>query len=244
MATGAPFKSWRNKFFGNNASDNGTDDLAIWFDHIVTSSTRFGIGVGGVLRYAPGSQPSGGQAINSALDIWGIAGANNESPTSLTIDEHNGASFQVSAYAETGKTLTTTLARAIKVTAPTDIGSGTINVTSYYGIDIENCSGFATNSGAIRIANNNYIVGRNAANDDDKTLLGIDSSNNVIFGDSSVAMLLNGSIVLSIPAFGLSDGITAPTAIPGFAQIYVDTADGDLKVRFGDGVTKTLATDV
>lgn len=39
------------------------------------------------------------------------------------------------------------------------------------------------------------------------------------------------------------DGIAAPTAIVGKAQIYVDTADGDLKVRFGDNVTKIVAAD-
>lgn len=44
-------------------------------------------------------------------------------------------------------------------------------------------------------------------------------------------------------AFGIQDGVTAPTTRTGFAYIYVDSADGDLKVRFGDGVTKTLATD-
>jgi hypothetical protein len=27
------------------------------------------------------------------------------------------------------------------------------------------------------------------------------------------------------------------------AIIYVDTADGDLKVRFGDGTIKTIVTD-
>lgn len=42
----------------------------------------------------------------------------------------------------------------------------------------------------------------------------------------------------------LTDGVTAPTAVSGLAFIYVDTADGDLKVRFGDGVTKTITTDV
>lgn len=41
----------------------------------------------------------------------------------------------------------------------------------------------------------------------------------------------------------LKDGVTAPTAVTGKAFIYIDTADGDLKVRFGDGTTKTLATD-
>lgn len=41
----------------------------------------------------------------------------------------------------------------------------------------------------------------------------------------------------------LTDGATAPSAASGFGAIYIDSADGDLKVRFGDGVTKTLATD-
>jgi len=41
----------------------------------------------------------------------------------------------------------------------------------------------------------------------------------------------------------LGDGVAAPTAASGIAFIYVDSADGDLKVKFGDGTTKTLATD-
>ena len=41
----------------------------------------------------------------------------------------------------------------------------------------------------------------------------------------------------------LADGITAPTTVTGFAQLYVDSADGDLKVKFGDGTVKTIVTD-
>lgn len=41
----------------------------------------------------------------------------------------------------------------------------------------------------------------------------------------------------------LVDGIAAPSAQAGRALIYVDTADGDLKVKFADGTTKTIATD-
>jgi hypothetical protein len=41
----------------------------------------------------------------------------------------------------------------------------------------------------------------------------------------------------------VTDGITAPAAATGRARIYVDTADGDLKVIFADGTIKTLATD-
>lgn len=50
-------------------------------------------------------------------------------------------------------------------------------------------------------------------------------------------------IVKSIPPLGLTDGVSAPAAISGFALLYVDSADGDLKVRFGDGVTKTIVVD-
>lgn len=41
----------------------------------------------------------------------------------------------------------------------------------------------------------------------------------------------------------IKDGITAPAAEAGFLQLYVDIADGELKVIFGDGTVKTLATD-
>jgi hypothetical protein len=41
----------------------------------------------------------------------------------------------------------------------------------------------------------------------------------------------------------IRDGITAPTARSGYAIIYVDTSDGDLKVRFGDNTTKTIVVD-
>jgi hypothetical protein len=42
---------------------------------------------------------------------------------------------------------------------------------------------------------------------------------------------------------GVKDGITAPTAIADLALQYVDTADGDLKERFGDATTKVISAD-
>lgn len=41
----------------------------------------------------------------------------------------------------------------------------------------------------------------------------------------------------------LADGVTAPAAAPGFAKTYVDTADGDLKEKFGDGFVRVIGAD-
>lgn len=43
--------------------------------------------------------------------------------------------------------------------------------------------------------------------------------------------------------YTLIDGVTAPGTVAGHAQIYVDTADGDLKIKFGDGTVKTIVLD-
>ena len=44
-------------------------------------------------------------------------------------------------------------------------------------------------------------------------------------------------------AMMLVDGVTAPDTLSGYAKIYVDTSDGDLKVKFGNGTVTTIATD-
>ena len=41
----------------------------------------------------------------------------------------------------------------------------------------------------------------------------------------------------------VTDGVTAPATEVGYSSIYVDTADGDLKIKFGDGTVKTIVTD-
>lgn len=51
------------------------------------------------------------------------------------------------------------------------------------------------------------------------------------------------AVLLSGGAWVIRDGITAPATIPNYAAIYVDTADGDLKIKFGNGTVKTIVTD-
>jgi hypothetical protein len=75
-----------------------------------------------------------------------------------------------------------------------------------------------------------------------RVLIGTTSDN------GSDLLQVDGGIRASLPVvtdsrFILKDGITAPNTISGFAQIYVDSADGDLKIKFGDGTVKTIVTD-
>ena len=60
----------------------------------------------------------------------------------------------------------------------------------------------------------------------------------VVSGGVGVAGAINAGTF-----YGLVDGVTAPATESGYARIYVDSADGDLKVKFGDGTVKTIATD-
>ena len=41
----------------------------------------------------------------------------------------------------------------------------------------------------------------------------------------------------------MTDGVTAPSATVGRVKLFTPSSDNDLKVIFGDGVTKTIVTD-
>ncbi len=81
---------------------------------------------------------------------------------------------------------------------------------------------------------------------DDKGSVYIFADDNDDEADSIILFAIDGTMVAKLMdtgAFCIRDGLAAPSAESGWAFIYVDTADGDLKVKFGDGTTKTIATD-
>lgn len=82
------------------------------------------------------------------------------------------------------------------------------------------------------IQNNEYLDTLDFAGTGRVNLLKVNASDLVEAGTAVV-----------MPHMRLTDGVTAPTSSSGYALIYVDSADGDLKVRFGDGFTATIQTD-
>lgn len=68
----------------------------------------------------------------------------------------------------------------------------------------------------------------------DKSTFSADNATNAVW-------VKNGYLIT--PYISITDGITAPATVSGQSFLYVDAADGDLKIKFGDGTVKTIVTD-
>ena len=121
-------------------------------------------------------------------------------------------------------------------------GNGVINVSdikwlgSSFSVDIENSE---INIGAdlIPTADNTQDLGSASR----------EFRNLYIDGTAYLDTISGGTMTLTGTATAesliITDGITAPSSSPSFAKIFVDSGDGDLKIIFGDGTTKTIITD-
>ena len=54
---------------------------------------------------------------------------------------------------------------------------------------------------------------------------------------------ISGASISSDSRLSLKDGIEAPAKTVNYAQIYIDSADGELKVVFSNGTIRTITTD-
>lgn len=60
---------------------------------------------------------------------------------------------------------------------------------------------------------------------------------------SAYTDLLAGNLRAVNGYFQLKDGMTAPAAVATTSHIFIDTGDGDLKIRYGDNVTRRIVSD-
>jgi len=159
---------------------------------------------------------------------------------SFYTDNAAGMSFLVDAAGPitfaTNSALAMTIASGGAVTIPGTLGvTGAITGASYSGGAISGTTVTASTNLGIAATTKIYLDGVAMTGN---TYISETAADIMSFvaGNATSLQIRDGCIALI-------DGITAPAAVLGFAHIFVDTSDGDLKVRFGDGTTKVLAAD-
>ena len=220
------------------ANRNTTNAQSFRVYNTFTSSTNFERGVfdwqttAGVLRIGTEKGSGGGSA--RALEFVTDGTARWQITTAGNLIAATDASFDIGA---------------IGATRPRNYyGSGDVQVGGGVQVAAANFYAFATRGTIAASANGVFLLRNAAATDFDRLQFGGTTS-------SFPALKRNGAILdvkladdsayasLGAEFISVTDGMTAPAAVSGRARIYVDTADGDLKVVFGDGTVKTIVTD-
>lgn len=105
----------------------------------------------------------------------------------------------------------------------------------YYDIYLQNiyAQGFISIGGTIVISSVRNLIN-----------VQIDTSNVTVNGDWDLGNVeLRADTIKSDGCLMLADGMAAPAAAAGYAKLYVDSANGDLYIRFGDGTIKLIMVD-
>lgn len=123
----------------------------------------------------------------------------------------------------------------------------TLGVTSDFAVNtnkftVTAASGNTLVAGTLTVGNSAGITGTLAVTDD------INVNTNKLTIDGPTGNLVSAGYVaatdlVSTNAYYQMAATTAPTAPGSGARLYVDTADGDLKVIFANGTVKTIATN-
>lgn len=219
---------------GNNLSGNTTDGVKV-IDFSNAGKTTF---IGCHIEANPGQYNIYYDSAKRSLNIIGCEVIPGDSCG--TVVEINNASGSAELFVE-GSRVTN------------NVGVAQINVgTNCYAFIVGDTAGYVAGPNVVRV-----VEGAYASNTVWKALLGgpggstlftvnrtggaefePGTTNTQSLGTNSLrwARVFSSSMILT-------DGVTAPTTLAGNAQIYVDAADGDLKVIFGDGTVKTIVTD-
>lgn len=155
---------------------------------------------------------------------------------SATMSSFGGAFTLVSkgTYDALGKTMSRVGYSVIgQFTCEETVTAGTLDLTGYGGYFTSAKAGGAGSTdlvgvyAAATLGDRNWAFYGNDGNSffADSLGLGVGGTDPA---DIKAKLQINGGVAVV-------DGMTAPDTITGYGQVYIDTADGDAKIKFGDG---------
>lgn len=177
-------------------------------------------------------------ATTTSDDFLPIDGTTNGSKKLSAFSPTFGGNATVTGNLAVGGNVTTTGTATITggIVGPVTVTGGVIGANS--ATIALRPNGVTSTSNQVTIDQDGYVVLQNL-----EVFGGLGAYNPATFyGGLSSELSITGYTSVSAGTFLQLANSTAPSADTGVAKIYVDT-DGDLKVKFSNGVTKTLATD-
>lgn len=173
----------------------------------------------------------GGTVYAEGTDTGGVtAGKNN---TILYLDVSNSTPVPTNGTGATWRYQTSAFTRS---------GGGELGLIAANSLSALTpaLAELGTQSLLIRNSSQNHTLWTDGTN---KWSLNIDGSGNFRWLRTAGTGYIELSNLARQGALLLQDGVSTQTGPTGYAAIYIDTADGDLKIKFADGTIKTIVVD-
>lgn len=104
---------------------------------------------------------------------------------------------------------------------------------------------FATTGGGVVKFNPKVQFANGTVSAPSLTFIGENTTGLYRPANNMLGVAINGVEPLRVTATGISllDGVTEPSTVTGRASIFIDSADGDLKIKYADGTLKVIVGD-
>lgn len=202
----------------------GTKFLVQTDGNVGIATATFGTSAAKVIAIGSGTAPTTSPA--DAVQMWVADGSGGAGFASLFIRSENGGEFHIGGDGGAIRGQSTTADATNK---------RMIISTAHYTNSEEPFVFMRMDSLA---AANEIDIGGGLGTYNTATRIGFftAANNTTVTGTERVRVPSDGGIAIQ-------DAIAAPATVTGFAVIYVDSADGDLKVKFADGFVRVIAAD-
>ena len=186
-----------------------------------------------------GSNSGTGMVVNQSVIAMSALYVNGMNSVAVTSDNGSGFITTINAFNEQGVGFSTGVvcqtSTRLRVNGIIDgyyIGASLIDnsVLNALQLDITNCT---TGASVTRQSDMDFRLGVFTGN----------TVNTVIATGGTFRNTNDGVETGNVEHLTLTDGASIPVTSAGNTYLYVDSADGDLKVKFGDGTVKTISVD-